>query len=357
MVMLKHWIAANMVEGIGPARLKKLMDEHGSIEKVCAAIDAPVLKAEEEIRSAETKNIRIFSVEDNGYPFLLKQIHDPPPVIYVKGDLLEKDKNAIAIVGTRIASRYGLNTAKQFAFELASLGITVISGMALGIDAAAHEGALDAGGRTIAVLGCGVDRIYPPENSELYSKIIEKGGAIVSEYPIGFPHDKWTFPQRNRIISGLSLGVIIIEGGYKSGAMITAKVALEQGREVFAVPQNIDSELGRGPHWLIKQGAKLVESVDDVLDELKFQIPNLKTCPERIEGSQTNPKSQLQKTRPENLSTEEEKIYNVLSATPKHFDQITISCGLSVQQVASLLTMLEIKKIVHQLPGKLFILQ
>ena len=341
--MLEHWIAVNMVEGVGPARLKKLLEEHGSIEEVCRVLDAPLNKAEEEIEKADKKNIKILSKEDKEYPELLKQIHDPPPVIYVKGELLEKDKNAIAIVGTRNPSKYGIETTRQLAKELASLGITIVSGLALGIDAAAHRGALEAGGRTIAVLGCGADRIYPIENAELYHNV----SAIVSEYPIGFQQEKWTFPQRNRIISGLSLGVIIIEGGYKSGAMITAKEALDQGREVFAVPQNIDSELGRGPHWLIKQGAKLVESIEDVLDELQNVLSIKRNA---IPGPAI-------KKDYSSLLPEEQRIITCLSNEPKHVDSIATETGLPIARISSLLMMMEVKKMVKQLPGKLFILQ
>lgn len=341
--MLKHWIAANAVEGIGPIKLTKLLKEHGSIEAVCSVLNADLNKADDETRKAEAKKIRILSLEDDEYPKLLKQIHDPPPVIYFRGDL-EKINPSIAIVGTRAASRYGLETAKRFAGELSALGITVISGLALGVDSAAHMGSLDAGGKTIAVLGSGVDLIYPPSNTELAARIINSGGALMSEFPIGYPPDTWTFPQRNRIISGLSLGVIVVEGNYESGAMITAKVALEQGREVFAVPQNIDSLSSRGPHWLIKQGAKLIENVEDILEELKFQIPNPKL--------QTNFKSQI----PIDLSLDEHKIISTLSNEPKHIDAISIETGLSISEISSLLLMLEIKKVIRQLPGKIFLL-
>jgi len=327
---------------VGPIKLTKLLQEHGSIEEVCGILNAPFNKAEEEIKMAEAQNIKILCLEDEEYPKLLKQIHDPPPIIYFKGELAPK--NSIAIVGTRIATRYGLETAKRFAGELSSLGITVVSGLALGIDSAAHEGALDAGGNTIAVLGSGVDKIYPPSNSGLAARILDNGGALISEFPIGFPPDAWTFPQRNRIISGLSLGVIVVEGNYDSGAMITAKVALEQGREVFAVPQNIESEQGRGPHWLIKQGAKLIESIDDILDELQHVL-NIK----RIKKSEI-------KRDYSNLRPEEQKILSFLSAEPKHIDMISIETGLPVSEVSSLLLMLEVKKIIRQLPGKMFLL-
>jgi len=333
-----------MVEGIGPIKLAKLIKGYGSIEEVCGLLSAPLGKAEEEIKMAEAQNIKILCLEDEEYPKLLKQIHDPPPIIYLKGNLSENIKHSIAIVGTRVATHYGLETAKRFAGELSSLGVTVVSGLALGIDSAAHEGSLEAGGNTIAVLGSGVDKIYPPSNSGLAAKILDAGGALISEFPIGFPPDSWTFPQRNRIISGLSLGVIVVEGNYDSGAMITAKVALEQGREVFAVPQNIGSEQGRGPHWLIKQGAKLVESIDDVLDELQHVL-NIK----RVMKSEV-------KRDYSNLKPEEQKIISYLSFEPKHIDMISNESGFSISEVSSLLLMLEVKKSIRQLPGKMFLL-
>ena len=261
-----------MVAGVGPVKLKKLLDQHGSIVQVCQVIAAPLARAEEAIQKATEKNALIFSLEDDEYPKLLKNIYDPPPVLYVKGEGFSPDAKTLAIVGTRKASHYGKEIAKKLAFELASLGITVVSGMALGIDTAAHAGALAANGKTIAVFGCGVDVIYPFSNRELARKI-ESSGAVVSEFPMGTGVDKGHFPRRNRVIAGLSLGVIVVEGHYDSGAMITAKYALDEGREVFAVPGNVELDQSKGPHWLIKQGAKLVESVDDVLEELNMAMP------------------------------------------------------------------------------------
>jgi DNA processing protein len=216
--------------------------------------------------------------------------------------------------------------------------------MALGIDSAAHEGALEVNGRTVAVLGCGADVVYPPSNNKLMQSILNSG-AIISEFPPGSKPENWMFPQRNRIISGLSLGVIVIEGHYDSGAMITAKLALDQGREVFAVPGNVELDQSKGPHWLIKQGAKLVESVEDVLEELNMVIPESRT---RITEHRTPDLS--------NLPPDERKIVSVLSLEPKHIDGISVETDLSIPQVSSLLMMLEVKKIVRQLPGKVFVL-
>jgi DNA processing protein len=342
---LKFWFALNKVPGLGPVRLKKLLDQYSSAAAACAALGCPVPEIDDDLQKLSKIKARALSLEDPAYPLSLKNIHDPPPILYVKGALWPEDTLALAIVGTRRASPYGLEIAGKIAFELAQRGLTIVSGLALGIDAAAHEGALRAGGRTIAVLGSGIDRIAPQTNVALAGKIEERG-AVVSEFPLGQEPDRWTFPQRNRIISGLSLGVIVVEGHYDSGAMITAKQALEQGREVFAVPGDIGLEQSKGPHWLIKQGAKLIENVEDVLEELKYQIPNNKL--------QTNPDHQITKIKPENLSPDEEKIFSLLSDEPKQLDAIACEAGWPVQQASACLTLLEIKKLARQLPGKMF---
>jgi len=368
---LKYWLAINKVPNLGPVTIKKLWDHYGNIKAVWEAdeksiwriegLSKPAVKAFVENRSkidlnaeldaVNNKKIKAYAIEDEGYPVLLKNIYDPPPVLYVRGSILKSDEKALAIVGTRKASRHGLEFAKKLAAELASLNITIVSGFATGIDTAAHHGALEAKGRTIAVFGCGVDIIYPPGNMNLVDKI-EASGAMVSEFPMGTGTEKGNFPRRNRIISGLSLGVIVVEGHYDSGAMITAKQALEQGREVFAVPGNVELDQSKGPHWLIKQGAKLVESVDDVLEELKSQIPSTK--------SQTISKSQYQNSNTErsysDLSSAEQKIVAVLSFDPKHIDAISSETGFSTSQVSGMLMVLEINKIIKQLPGKLFII-
>jgi DNA processing protein len=364
---LKYWLAINKIPGVGPVTIKKLYGHFGSIEAVWSVGENEINSVDEISKSAarsfienrqkinlneeldlvSKQKVKIITLDDDQYPANLKNIYDPPPVLYVKGDLLPADTKAVAIVGTRRASRYGLETAKMLARQLSLAGVTVVSGLAAGIDTAAHEGALAAGGRTLAVFGCGVDVIFPPQNKSLAEKIAQTG-ALLSEFPLGMTGDRSTFPRRNRIISGLSLGVIVVEGHYDSGAMITAKEALEQGREVFAVPGNVELEQSKGPHWLIKQGAKLVESAEDVLEELKFQIPNTNI------QTGTNAKEQISNNKPLNLAPEEEKIYLMLSAEPVHLDEIAFKTGWPVQQVSSLLTMLEIKKAVRQLPGKMF---
>jgi DNA processing protein len=369
---IKYWLAINKIPNVGPVTIKKLWDKFGTLEEAWKAsprsicevedISKPAAKSflenrdranfEAELAEVEKKNVKVLTLEDDDYPKNLKNIYDPPPVLYVKGGILPSDIKAIGIVGTRRASRYGLEMARKLAEELALLGITIISGLAAGIDTSAHQGAIDAQGRTIAAMGSGIDIVYPYQNKDLAAQI-ERSGALVSEFPIGTKSEKGNFPRRNRIISGLSLGVIVVEGHYDSGAMITAKQALEQGREVFAVPGNVELEQSKGPHWLIKQGAKLVENVQDVLEELNIQLQtsNLKTNPK----SQTDQPTNKRTYKPANLLPEEEKIFNALNQEPKHLDVIAAETGLPVQQVSSLLMMLEIRKVVRQLPGKYYI--
>jgi len=362
---ISKWIFLAKTPDLGDASIKKLWDYFGSIDAILNANPNDLSKIEglpkkgikaflelrEEIKMVETKipeNIKVLTFEDENYPEILFQIHDPPPVIYYKGDFLKNFDKSIAIVGTRKASNYGINVARKIAFELSKLGIIIISGMALGIDTAAHEGALEAGGKTIAVLGCGVNVLYPPENIDLRDKIITSG-AILSEFPLNDPVDNWKFPKRNRIVSGLSLGTIIIEGGYKSGAMITAKLALDQGREVFAVPGNIESELSKGPHWLIKQGAKLVEGVDDIIDEFQHII-SLNQYKSLL------PVKEIKKIEIQ-LSFEESNILKFISNEPMHIDEIVRRSELVISKVLITLSQLEIKKLVKQLPGKMFIIE
>jgi len=360
--MKKYWLALNRIDKLGPVSLKKLYEHFGSAEKIWTAPAAELQRVEgvrrEAVNSLITSrekidpdaelgglgDIQAVCLDEPAYPASLKNIYDPPPVLYIKGQLRPADSKAIAIVGTRRASRYGLEVAEKFAAELAALGFTIVSGLALGIDTAAHHGALRAKGRTVAVLGTGVDVIYPPQNRRLAGEI-EQSGAVVSEFPLGNKPEPGSFPRRNRIISGLALGVIMVEGHYDSGAMITAKLALDQGREVFAVPSNIALEQSKGPHWLIKQGAKLVEGVDDVLEELNIQPQTSNLKHQNNDQIPTN-----------NLNEEEKKIIGVLSAEPMHLDAIAIAAGLPVHQASSLLMVLELNRAVRQLPGKNFVL-
>lgn len=364
---LKYWIALNKIPNIGPVTIKKLWEHFGAIRSVWEADEKSlslieglgksalksllenraIINLEKGLDELEQAGVKALSLEDPGYPVNLINIYDPPPILFCKGEIFASDEKALAIVGTRKASTYGIEFAKKMAAELASMGITIVSGMAAGIDTSAHKGAIEAGGRTIAVFGCGVDIIYPPENKQLSGEIIRKG-ALVSEFPVGAKIEKGNFPRRNRIVSGLTKGVIVVEGHYDSGAMITAKEALEQGREVFAVPGSVEMEQSKGPHWLIKQGAKLVESVEDVLEELHMVMPKKMS---NLQFPMSNEGINYSK-----LSSDEQKIVLVLTKEPKHLDNLSAESGLSIPQVSSLLMMLEVKNVVRQLPGKMFLL-
>ncbi|MCX5716149.1 MAG: DNA-processing protein DprA [Candidatus Omnitrophica bacterium] len=287
------------------------------------------------------KGLSVIKITDKAYPSLLKKIHKAPKQLYVMGSMLKDAECAVAIVGSRLASLYGITSAQKLAYELASKGVVVVSGLARGIDSAAHKGSLKAGGRTIAVLGSGPDNIYPPENKKLASEIVEKGGAVISEFPPGTPPVAINFPQRNRIISGLSLGVVVVEAAKNSGALITADFALEQNREVFAVPGNIDSAKSFGTNELIKQGAKPVITAEDILQELGLRLSVTDAGEEKI-------------LRP-NLSSDEETIYENMSAEPKYVDDIAGEAGLSANKALELLMKLQLKKLVKELPGKNFI--
>lgn len=358
---LKYWLALNKIDQVGPVSLKLLYDHFASIEKVWKAtafdlrqvnglrkgvVDA-LLKGREQIdlgdEIARLSGCSVLCLEDETYPANLKNIYAPPPVLYVNGDLNSSDQKAIAIVGTRQASHYGKKIAEQLAAELAGIGFTIVSGLALGIDTAAHRGAIASHGRTLAVLGSAIDCIYPAENKPLASQVVQSG-ALLSEFPLGTEPDRGSFPRRNRIISGLSMGVIVVEGGCDSGAMITANYALEQGREVFAIPGSLNSQQSKGPHSLIKQGAKLIESVDDILDELQLVLPRQNL---RIEAE----------SRPQlNLTANEQLVYNLLSTEPLHIDELTQKSALACAEVAGLLMKLELKQAIRQLPGKRFVL-
>jgi len=286
--------------------------------------------------------------ENSEYPDLLRHIYFAPEKLFVDGEILASDSNAIAIVGTRRATDYGLRQCEKLSFDLAVRGITIVSGMALGIDTAAHRGAIKAGGRTIAVLGSGHDNIYPPENRPLYSEIV-KNGAVVSEYPPDMIPQRANFPRRNRIISGMSKGVIVIEAPQRSGALITANFALEQGREVFAMPGNVSSAKSSGANRLIKEGAALVLGVRDILEELKYVI-DIK----EIDDNLTTPDPSKPGTaRP--MSADEGKIFKVLSGEPKSIDEISKTIDVPVSKITESLLRMELKKLIKALPGENFI--
>jgi len=355
-----RWIALSRVKGLGGVSFKKLAARFADPTEAFGAsardleqiqgLDKDVVNGllnfsqwqeiDEEIRRIEEAGATIVPFTDRSYPARLRMIADPPPFLYVKGEFRPDDDKAVAIVGSRSASEYGCRIARDLSHDLASLGFTVVSGMARGIDGTAHKTALEAGGRTIAVLGSGVDRAYPPEHGELYRRIVENG-AVVSELPIGARPMAFNFPARNRLISGLSLGVVVVEATEKSGSLITASLALEQGREVFAVPGEAGASRSRGTHRLIRQGAKLVENVKDIVEEI---APQLATGA----GAVDQPPRQLA----QNASEAAHKIFALLQERVLQIDEVIENSGFPPSKVSEVLLELELQGHLQQLPGK-----
>ncbi|MEN8232459.1 MAG: DNA-processing protein DprA [Thermodesulfobacteriota bacterium] len=366
MKQIQSWLALHLVPGIGPVTCFKLVAHFGSPEKVLSAGSSDLASAtslrqetltalfgegrqqledlvKKEIERAEEKNITIIPFDDPLYPDLLKKIYDPPVVLYVKGNPEVLNCRGLGIVGSRASTVYGRSVAEQMANNLSRQGFTIISGMALGIDTAAHSGALAAEGKTVAVLGCGLDIVYPPGNRNLYEQITS-AGAVVSEYPLGTKPDSFRFPARNRIISGMSLGIVVVEAAKRSGSLITASHALEQGREVFAVPGRIDSVKSAGTHTLLQQGAKLVHSINDIVEEFSVVALQPKTADT---GGEDDEQVFL-----ENLSPNEAEMFGFIETYPRSFDEIVKESGFSAQQTNELLLLLELKGMVQALPGK-----
>jgi DNA processing protein len=355
------WLGLNLTPGVGSVLFKRLIERFRTPEAVFQASTKELLEIEGlgervagEIKKGPLEKVvhkelslldevggKILTVQDDLYPKRLKEIYDPPAILYVRGELRREDDLAVSIVGSRKITAYGRMITEKMSKELARQGVTIVSGLARGIDSVAHEGAISAGGRTIAVLGCGVDRVYPPENKSLFSKVIDHG-AIVSEFPMGTPPDAGHFPRRNRIISGLSLGVVVVQAGEKSGSLITAGFALEQGREVFAVPGNVGTEGSRGSNQLIKEGAKMVESSEDILVEI---LPHWK--------KESGPESKA-KDPGEGLPKEERAVYELLGETPLHIDVLIRESRMEAGQISSVLLNLELKSLITQWPGKSF---
>jgi DNA processing protein len=357
------YIVLNMIEGLGPVSVRRLIDCLGSPKAILEADREALTEArgvgeklalkiitqrdsidpEAEIDKAADSGARIITLIDDEYPDVLKTIHNPPLVLYIKGHFLPEDKKAIGIVGSRATSHYGLSVADRLAFQLGQIGFTVVSGLARGTDTAAHRGALKSKGRTIAVLGGAIDCLYPPENAELAEQIA-KQGAVISEYAMGRQADRMTFPYRNRIISGLSMGVLLIESDTKGGSMHTADAAIEQGRTVFALPGRIDTPGAKGPHLLIKNGAKLVQSVDDILEEYEFLIP-----PSELDAPESAPSA-----RPDvPLTDAESKIVDVLWKEPADVDSLARAVGMKSHELSGLLLGLEMKRVIKTLPGRM----
>jgi DNA processing protein len=356
-------IALNMLPTIGPVRLRKLLDVFGQPQRVLAAkrnelrnVQGVGADVAEQIANwesvvdlaAELRRIREFgatvvTADLPSYPRLLREIHAPPIVLYVWGELQERDHHAIGIIGARRTTHYGLESAKKLAYQLAYAGLTIISGLARGIDTAAHQGALAAKGRTIAVIGSGLARLYPPENAALAEKIQAGNGAVVSEFSMEIEPDRQTFPMRNRIIAGWSHGILVVEAGLNSGALITSSQALEQGRSVYAVPGHINAPSAMGSNRLIQQGAKLVMDASDILDDLQILVPEARPSA----GAATRPLPPL--------SQDERRIYDAIGATETSIDQITEKTELPSAVVSATLLQLELKRLVKQLPGKYFV--
>ena len=354
------WIALSRVKGLGGVSFKKIAGQFADPTAAFSAsaeqlrqipgLDREVIDGlvnfsgwepiKAELRRVRETGVTILPFTDVNFPARLRLIVDPPPLLYVKGEIRSEDEKAVAVVGSRSASEYGCRVARDLCRGLASFGFTVVSGMARGIDGTAHEATLNAGGRTIAVLGCGVDRAYPPEHGRLYQRIADHG-AVLSEFPIGTQPIAFNFPARNRLISGLSLGVVVVEATEKSGSLITAAMALEQGRDVFAVPGEVGSSRSRGAHRLIRQGAKLVETVEDIVEELAPQLaarsPQAEKPPRRL---------------PPHISGEGRRVFELLKEGSRQIDEIIEVSALSSAQVSQVLLELELEGFLKQLPGK-----
>jgi len=356
------WLALGRIKGVGGVNFKKITTRFADPTAIFRASPAELAEIEglhrdlidnianfadwaevdDEIKRARAAGIKMIPFSAAAYPSRLRAIADPPPLLYVKGEVGNDDR-AVAIVGSRSASDYGRRIARDLARGLVSFGFTVISGMARGIDGMAHESAIRAGGRTVAVLGCGVDRAYPPEHEMLYRRISESG-AVISELPLGARPIAFNFPARNRLISGLSLGVVVVEATEKSGSLITASLAAEQGREVFAVPGEAGASRSRGSHRLIRQGAKLVETVDDIIEEIAPQLA-------RRGGDAARPSAC---TLPENSGPAARQIFALLNQSSLQVDQVIEQTGLAAPQVLQVLLDLELQGFVSQAPGKIY---
>lgn len=355
------------VSGIGPLIYKRLIDRFGSPDNVFSASRADLLGVagmtenaaqsvvragsakgpQKEIACCRENGYRIIALHDAQYPYRLAQIADPPPYLYAFGQEIPSGP-AVAIVGTRNCTRYGISMARRLSADLAAMGMVIVSGMARGVDSAAHRGALEAGGKTVAVLGSGLSVIYPPENRGLYFDIAENG-TVISELPVKEPPNSYNFPARNRIISGMTLGTVVVEAAKKSGSLITARLAAEQDREVFAVPGNIQSYKSTGTHALLKQGARLVERAEDVIEEL---APLLVTgfC----SREETSPAAQETSQAAANLTAAEKQIYDVLDSYPVHIDELAHRMDADVGSLLADLLNLELKGMAVQMPGKYF---
>ncbi|MEO7298555.1 MAG: DNA-processing protein DprA [Verrucomicrobiota bacterium] len=359
------FVALNMIEHVGPVRVRQLLEHFGEAPAILGASKSQLLRARgigEEVAESiskwekqvdltgELKRIQdygcnVVTQDDENYPELLKQIYDPPIVLYVKGELMTKDKNSVAMVGSRMTTPYGMDVARKLSYQLAYIGVTVVSGGARGIDTAVHQGAMSGKGRTIAVMGTGINIVFPPENAELFQRISENG-AVITQFPFNRKADKQSFPIRNRIVAGMTMGTVVVEANLTSGALITANMAVEYGRQVFAVPGRIDSPRSKGCHELIKKGAKLCEGAEDILSEFEYLFP---TSNRPAGASETGTLPAI------TLSENEQKIYDTLSEQESSIDEVIRGSGLPSSTVSVALLGLEMKRLIRQLPGKMFV--
>jgi DNA processing protein len=358
---LKYWVAYSKIPQIGPIHFKRLADYFIDMETAWKARPNELMKAgierdlaskiitsrdevspDEELEKMKNKGVEAVPITSNNYPKRLKEIYNPPPLLYFRGSLDFLKNNCIAVVGTRKFSPYGKQAVEELTSELARSGITIISGLALGIDSLAHKATLSSKGKTIAVLGSAVNKecVYPSTNRHIANEILESGGAILSEYPVGTMPTKYTFPMRNRIVSGLSLGILVIEAPESSGTLITAKYALDQNRDIFSVPGGIYNNNSSGTNNLIKQGAKIVTCANDILEELNIQMV-FKEIEKKITAS----------------NNEEGIILDILSKEPTHIDKIKVSSKLNINALSSTLTIMEIKGMVKDMGGKNYIIK
>ena len=357
------WLTLYMIPGLGNVVLRRLFEKFLDVNAIFEAsffdlmgveglrkgiarkiLDRGFLeRAEKEILKAERAGAKILTYQDPAYPLLLREIHNPPMVLFVKGREIPLEQTFVGLVGSRNPTHYGLKTAERISMALAKRGAGVVSGLARGIDASAHIGCLRAEGFTIGVLGTGIDVVYPKSNGKLFDQMVEEG-VVLSEFPMGTAPEPRNFPIRNRVISGLARGVAVVEATRKSGSLITAALALEQNREIFAVPGSIDSFKSTGTHWLIKQGAKLIESADDILDELWFLKQNAGT---KKECEPTLPKGKMDSV--------ERTVYDIIGNYPIHIDQIARTGAMDAGQVAMILLKMELNGTIRQLPGKMYV--
>jgi len=363
MTRTEAYLALNLIPQVGPVRIRRLLQVFGSPERILSAKTAELLQVDgfgqvqaeaiagwesqvhldKELQKIRERGLTLLTQEDALYPPLLRQVHDAPVLLYVWGEVLPRDHQAIGIVGSRHATLYGMNATKKMSFQIAYAGYTVISGLARGIDTAAHEAALAAKGRTIAVIGSGIGKLYPPENQALAERIA-KNGAVISEYPVDRIADRQTFPYRNRVVAGWGSGLLVVEAPLKSGSLITAQQATEQGRTVYAVPGPIDKPTSAGCNRLIQQGAKLVMDGADVLDDLMTLFPTAPIAP-KVEAP----------PMPVNLTLDEQILFDTLTGEELHIDEVTARSGLAPGTVNVNLMRLEMKRLIRALPGRRYV--